>query len=226
MLGTTLQGPKKCARGGYLWLQRWCEAVGVGSMHAWLACAVCEGMPFATMGAKGGRRLCAMAALHLSGSWGSALDDDWSQPPAWWPRRNRQTYAERVAPPRSASIASKFISTNSGTCAKRRHHCDARGGSMLKICRQPSVQLSLSLFSVHPLSVPHSPMPPQNFLKPSTHPVTRGVMGAGSLSRGHGSAAGSGLCARDGQCRHPPAVAHMELKGGPRKCDRKRRAHV
>ena len=147
-------------------------------------------------------------------------------PSLWWPQRNRQTYAERVAPPRSASIASKFISTNSGTCAKRRHHCDARGGSMLKICRQPSVQLSLSLFSVHPLSVPHSPMPPQNFLKPSTHPVTRGVMDAGSPSRGHGRATGSGPCARDGRRKHPRAVARWELTNGPRKCERKHRAHV
>ena len=79
---------------------------------------------------------------------------------------------------------------------------------------------------VHQLGTLHSPIPPENSLNPSRHPVTRGVMGAGSPEPGQGGATGCGPCARDGRCKHPRAVARRELTGGPRKCERKRRAHV
>ena len=79
---------------------------------------------------------------------------------------------------------------------------------------------------VHQLGTLHSPIPPENSLNPSRHPVTRGVMGAGSPEPGQGGATGCGPCARDGRCKHPRAVARRELTGGPRKCESKRRAHA
>ena len=79
---------------------------------------------------------------------------------------------------------------------------------------------------VHQLGTLHSPIPPENSLNPSRHPVTRGVMGAGSPQPGQRGVTGSGPCARDGRCKHPHAVARWALTSGPQKCERKRRAHV
>ena len=51
--------------------------------------------------------------MHLRGSRGAALGDDWSQTPAWWPQQSRLKCAERGASPGCASIGWKIISTKS-----------------------------------------------------------------------------------------------------------------
>ena len=178
--------------------------------------------------------------VAILGAQGGALGGGRFAPPWQWGASSRRRKVEvptlvaaadppdtrpTRSPKGSASIGSKLISTKSGTCANDATTVMQGVGQ----CSKTVVSHALTrtwCFYVHPRAAPRSPIPTKNSLQPSTHPVTQGIMGAGSLSQGHGNATGSGLCARDGQCRHPPAVAHMELKGGPRKCDRKRRAHV
>ena len=161
-LGATLWEPRKYGCGGHLWLQGRCMAVGMGCMHVWLECAALAGVPLALLGSRGDGRPHAMGTMHLRGSWGSALDGDWSQPPAWRPQRNRPIHDERAEPPESASVASKFISTKS---APGRRPEPAQGARWC--CGKTVLNFSLSSRMVHQhASTRRDPLPdgPQKLL--------------------------------------------------------------
>ena len=102
-----LRGARKCGCGGHLGLQGWCRAMGMGCVYVWLANAARAGVPLALLGARGGWRLRARGGVHLHGSRGGALGGGSSQLPPWWPRQSRPDYAERAAPPQSASSSEK-----------------------------------------------------------------------------------------------------------------------
>ena len=150
--------------------------MGMGYMHAWLVCAALAGVPLALLGTGEGGRLCAMGTLHPRLSGGTALDDECSQPPPWWPRRSRPIHAERAASPKSASIASKLISTKSGTCANDATTVMRVVGQCSKTCRA----LRLSSCMVHQgASTRRAPLPDT----PTKFPETFHAPGD---TRGHG----------------------------------------
>ena len=169
MLCGTPQGARKCGCGGQLGLQGWRRAVGMGCMHAWLACAAHEGVPLAVLGTRGGGRPCAMGTFYLHGSGGRALDDELSKPPPWWPQRTRPIHAQQEAPPGSASIGSKFISSESQTCAEGAS-TERRG---VRQCAKTVVNFSSSSCMVHQgASTRHAPLPdtPRKFPEPFQAP--------------------------------------------------------
>ena len=162
---------RKSTCGGQLGLQGWRRAVWMGCMGAWLAYAAHAGVPHAVLGTRGGGRPWAVGTTHLRGSGGRALDDGWSKPVPWWPQRSRPIHAERADPPKSASNGSKFISTKSQTCAKGAT-TESQG-----VCQSAKTVVSHGparawCIYVHPTAATRSPIPPENSLQPSTHPVT------------------------------------------------------
>ena len=169
MLCDAPQCARKCGCGGHLGLQGWRRAVGMGCMHAWVACAAHARVPLAILGAQGGGGLWAVGGLHLHGSGGQALDDEWSKPPPWWPQRTRPIHAERAGPPGSASIGLKIISTKSQTCAKGAT-TETRGVCQ---CAKTVVSQPCSSCMVHLCaSTRHAPLPdtPRKFPEPFQAP--------------------------------------------------------
>ena len=150
---------------------------GVDGMHGCMArlrrACRCAARGF---GHARGREARAVGTTHLRGSGGRALDDGWSTPVTWWPRRSRPIHAERADPPKSASNGSKFISTKSQTCAKGAT-TESRGMCQ---CAKTVVSQQSSSCMVH-LCASHSRSPVPD--TPRKFPAT---LHAPSDTRGHG----------------------------------------
>ena len=151
---------------------------------------------------RGGRRLCAMGTLHPRLSRGTALSSTNARSPHLGGRSEAARFMPNEQhPPEVRASAQKSSRQRPRPVQKAPPlRCEGCASAQKRSSTIPAARAWC--IRVHQLGMLHSPIRHKNSLHPPTHPLTRGVMGAGSPQPGQGGATGSGPCARDGRCKH------------------------